>query len=256
MAGLPGAPPRVAGAGRVRIWAMRRPRTGVPLLEPVARPRRRAVVVARPPAPAVRAVPRRARQPGPRDRPACGHRPCREQPDDGRPRDGRVAQHVLDRHRAEPPHRGGGGRDSFVQDQAAARRSGSSRSPATRRWSRRRPTTRRCCSTSSRSLATGRRTAIGSAILEAIDAIAEIDDSIAPSVSMGPRPRAGRRPCPRAPSRRRSSCCSPMGRATPAPSRSTRPSRPWTAGSACTPLASGRRTRAADRQAAGEPDRS
>ena len=36
------------------------------------------------------------------------------------------------------------------------------------------------------SLATGRRTAIGSAILESIDAIAELDTSIPKSVSMGP----------------------------------------------------------------------
>ena len=46
------------------------------------------------------------------------------------------------------------------------------------------------------SLATGRRTAVGSAILEAIDAIAEIDPSIARQREHGGRIRAARRrPC-------------------------------------------------------------
>ena len=61
---------------------------------------------------------------------------------------------------------------------------------ATPRSSRRRRTTRRSCSTSSRALATGRRTAIGSAILEAIDAIAEVDPSVA-SESWTSRPGCG-----------------------------------------------------------------
>ena len=39
------------------------------------------------------------------------------------------------------------------------------------------------------SLTTGRRTAVGSAILTSIDAIAEIDDSVAPSQSEGDPPR-------------------------------------------------------------------
>ena len=57
-------------------------------------------------------------------------------------------------------------------------------------------------------LATGRRTAIGSAILESIDAIAEIDPNVPESFDeLDPDARAPRRPCPRAPTRRRSSCC-------------------------------------------------
>ena len=59
------------------------------------------------------------------------------------------------------------------------------------------PTTdRRCCSTRSQSLTTGRRTAIGSGILTAIDAIAEIDPSVAPSVDRRPARRRRRRAGP------------------------------------------------------------
>ncbi len=101
------------------------------------------------------------------------------------------------------------------------------------------------------SLATGRRTAIGSAILESIDAIAEIDPSIAAEHRrVRPGRAARRRPCRRAPTRRRSSCCSPMARATPARSRSRPRSRRWIAGSGSTRSGSGRRIRAADRRAA------
>ena len=74
MAGVPRAAPRPAGAGRRSRLGDATATDRRAVLEPVARPRRGAVVVARPPAPAVRAVPRRARQPGARDRPAGGHR--------------------------------------------------------------------------------------------------------------------------------------------------------------------------------------
>jgi Ca-activated chloride channel family protein len=46
------------------------------------------------------------------------------------------------------------------------------------------------------SLTTGRRTAIGSAILESLDAIAEIDDSVAPSVTGNAQPGAAPVPVP------------------------------------------------------------
>ena len=64
---------------------------------------------------------------------------------------------------------------------ARRRRSGSWRSPGSRRSSRRRPTTRRSCSTSSRASrpGVGRRSAAGSST--SIDAIAEIDPSVAKS---------------------------------------------------------------------------
>ena len=47
------------------------------------------------------------------------------------------------------------------------------------------------------SLTTGRRTAIGSAILESLDAIAEIDDSVAPLPAGGSDPATGPSPVPR-----------------------------------------------------------
>ena len=67
------------------------------------------------------------------------------------PRDGRLAEHVLDRHPAQPTA-GRRGRRRVVHRDARARRprSASSRSPGSPRSSRPRPPTRRCCSTSSR----------------------------------------------------------------------------------------------------------
>ncbi len=57
------------------------------------------------------------------------------------------------------------------------------------------------------SLTTGRRTAVGSAILESIDAISEVDPSV-PRASRPTRRRTrGRRPCRTVPMRRPSSCC-------------------------------------------------
>ena len=88
---------------------------------------------------------------------------------------------------------------------------------------------------------TGRRTAVGSGILAAIDAIAEIDPNVArPSVSPFHRRRADRS-CPGAfaPT---SSWCSPMRRATPGPTRPMPPSRRPIAASACTPSGSARPT--------------
>jgi Ca-activated chloride channel family protein len=46
------------------------------------------------------------------------------------------------------------------------------------------------------SLATGRRTAVGSAILRSLDAIAEIDPNVAPSVAEGDPPEAAPEPVP------------------------------------------------------------
>ena len=57
-------------------------------------------------------------------------------------------------------------------------------------------------------LQTGRRTAVGSAILESIDAIAEVDPSVARRARTGTtRTRSRRRPCRRGRTHRRSSCC-------------------------------------------------
>ena len=69
-------------------------------------------------------------------------------------------------------------------------RSASWRSRASPRSSSRRPTTRQVLLDAIRSLTTGRRTAIGSGILAAIDAIAEIDPNVARSVTAG-RPGVG-----------------------------------------------------------------
>ena len=170
------------------------------LLEPVARPRRRAA--ARRGSGATcrsRCSSLGARQPGRRDGPAGGDRqPCR-------PARRRSSSRWTCRAAcARPTSRPTG---CIAAEEAArvvhrapgldAPRSGSSRSPASPRSSRRRRPTRRCCSTSSRRLATGRRTAIGSAILESIDAIAEIDPIVAPSQADGrPARRARRRRVP------------------------------------------------------------
>ena len=97
---------------------------------------------------------------------------------------------------------------------------------ASPRSSRRRPPTARSCSTALHSLTTGRRTAIGSGILAAIDAIAEVDPSVAPRAITDGRP--GTEPAAaraRAPTRRTSSCCSPTAPATPVRSPPTPPSR-------------------------------
>ncbi len=102
------------------------------------------------------------------------------------------------------------------------------------------------------SLATGRRTAVGSAILEAIDAIAEIDPSIAASIdeidpgASAPPSVPGRRLCAgdhRPAHRRRQQCRPGAGRGRAAGGRSR------TCGSSRS--GSGRRIPAAGRRAAG-----
>ena len=144
------APPR-PGPGRVRIWLSAPPPGRRPLLQPVARPRgARRAVVAHPAPPAVRAVRARRRQPGP-GRSRVRSRSCRVPAGQTTvdPRDRRLAQHVRDRHPAQPAAGRRGGRDQ-VHRRARARppRSASSRSPASPRSSRRRRPTRRSCSTS------------------------------------------------------------------------------------------------------------
>ena len=89
------------------------------------------------------------------------------------------------------------------------------------------------------SLTTGRRTAVGSGILDAIDAIAEIDPAVAKSITDS-TPGVAPVPVPKGAYAPRSSSCSPTARATPGRCRSTRPSRRPIAASASTRSASGR----------------
>ena len=183
VAGAPRAARPAAGPGRRPDLVPAAAPVRAALLQPLAGPRGIAALVAHPPPPAVRPVRARDRRPRDRDGPAGHHRQPPGRPDHGRPRDGRLAQHVRHRHPAQPAARGRG-RGVVVRRDARARppRSGSSRSRGSPRSSRRRRTTRRSCSTSSQSLQTGRRTAVGSAILTSLDAIAEIDPSVAPSL--------------------------------------------------------------------------
>ena len=160
----------------VRIWILRAAPAGRPLLEPVAGPRRRAALVADPPPPAVRPVPARPRQPRGRDGPAGGDRGRA-----GRPDHGRSSRSTCRAACAPRTSR----RTGSTRPRQRPRRSSSSQSASTRigivafagfAEMVQAPTTdREVLLDVVASLATGRRTAIGSAILESIDAIAEID---------------------------------------------------------------------------------
>ena len=107
---------------------------------------------------------------------------------------GRLRVDVLDRRRAEPDHRRRGGRDRVHQG-PARRRPGSAWSPSPASpacWCRRPPTSDKLIA-AIKNLSTARGTAIGSAILTAIDAIAAIDPSVAPTgVDRRRRRAAGR----------------------------------------------------------------
>ncbi len=92
-------------------------------------------------------------------------------------------------------------------------------------------------------LTTGRGTAIGAAMLKSVDAIAEIDPEVAPSDPGHERGQPGRGPGRRAPTRPRSSCCSPTAPTPPASSPSTPPRPPRSAGCACTRSGSAPATR-------------
>ena len=180
----------------IRIWLLRRRRarrSATPassLIREAA-----AALVLDPPPPAVRPVRARAREPRRGDGAAGPDRQRAGRPDDRDPRDGRLAQHVRDRHPAQPtaspprrrPPRSSSGRDRARQIGIVAFAGFAEIVQA--------PTTdQEVLLDVVESLTTGRRTAIGSAILESLDAIAEIDDSVAPMPAGGSEP--GNRPGP------------------------------------------------------------
>ena len=120
---------------------------------------------------------------------------------------------------------------------ARPRRSGSWRSRGSRSWSRRRPTTRRSSWHALHASPPGSRTAIGSGLLAAIDAISAVDPPCPPPRRSARRGRCRWRP---ARTRRTSWCCSPTAPATRARRRSMLPRRRPTAASASTRSASAR----------------
>ena len=190
-------PARPAAGRRLRLEPAPRGGRRRPLLEPVAHPRGPA---------------RRRRACGGTCRSRCSRRRSRRwrsrsaarsrrqragQPDHDRPGHRRVGQHVLDRHRPDPaPGRRGRRGRAFIEHQGSGTQIGIvafSGFAAGRPAADQRPEGAR--STRSGSLTTGRRTAIGSGILAAIDAIAEVDPTC---------PGEHRRRPARASSRRRS----------------------------------------------------
>ncbi len=182
MAGVPDPAGRAAGARRRAHLGDAPSPLGAPLLEPVAHPRGDAALVADPSAPAVRAVPDRARQPDRRDGAPGEHRGA------SRPARPRSSSRSTSRAACAPPtsHRAGSSRP-----RPPRRRSSSGRASTTQigivafagfAEIVQAPTNdQEVLLDVIQSLQTGRRTAIGSAILQAIDAIAEVDPSVAKS---------------------------------------------------------------------------
>ena len=169
------------------------------VLEPVARPRRGAAVVAVPAPPAVRAVRPRARQPGLRDGPARGdHRRCRPA---GRPSfsrwtcRGACARPTSRPTGSWPPRRP---RRASSRARTAGPRSAIVAFAGFAEIIQVPTNDEEVLLDVIAALATGRRTAIGSAILESIDAIAEIDPIVARSIDELTTSRPRRRPpCPK-----------------------------------------------------------
>ena len=154
---------------RLHLGQRRRRPAGGPLLEPVADPRGGAARVADPAPPAVRPVRRRRRGRWRRARPARSRscsRPGR--PGDDHPRDGRLAGACAPP--TSSPTRLEAAEDAaarFIeQPELAAPRSGSSRSAGFATIVQPPTDDQERCSTRSESLTTGRRTAIGSGILD------------------------------------------------------------------------------------------